>query len=97
MFDHIFNILGCVLVDFSTIACIVIHTLHAYLVVMKRGTCMYITQYRFTALILAAASGRTDCVRLLLEAKADTEIKDYVRSLKHPSVIRQLGRKLLTF
>ena len=32
-----------------------------------------------TALLAAAEAGHTDCVRLLLEAGADTEAKDKVR------------------
>ena len=32
-----------------------------------------------TALMMAAHQGHTDCVRLLVEAGADTEAKDFVR------------------
>ncbi len=36
-------------------------------------------QVNKTALILAAERGRDDCVRVLLEARANTEAKDKVR------------------
>ena len=37
------------------------------------------TQNGFTALILAAASGHVDCVRLLIDAGADKDAMDDVR------------------
>ena len=40
------------------------------------------TQGGSTALIRAAHEGRTDCVRLLLEAGAEKDAQNYVRAIK---------------
>ncbi len=48
-----------------------------------RGDTWELAQFGDTALIDAAACGHADCVRLLLDAGADTEVKDKVRVL-HP-------------
>jgi hypothetical protein len=37
-------------------------------------------QYGYTVLIRAAENGHADCLRMLLDAGADTEAKDEVRS-----------------
>jgi ankyrin repeat protein len=40
-----------------------------------------VMQIEWTALMYAAANGRTECVRALLKAKTDKETKDKVRSI----------------
>ena len=38
-------------------------------------------EVKFTALMLAAEGGQTDCVRLLLDSGADKEAKNIVRGI----------------
>ena len=48
------------------------------------------TQDGVTALMYAVSHGRADCVRLLLDAGADTNAKDKVRGRSFASVVGRL-------
>ncbi len=50
-----------------------------WLLIMMGKMCMFQRQYGHSALSFAAFTGKAECVRLLLEIGARTEIKSYVR------------------
>jgi hypothetical protein len=42
----------------------------------QRAACIFDTQRNYTALIRAAVGGHSECVRILVDAGADKEVRD---------------------